>query len=1162
VSGSEKLSPLRPRLPRRAETPLVWAHLHGSSRGLALVRAAEREARPLVVVVPDTPTASRLIEELDFFASDEAATPIAAFPDWETLPYDTFSPHHDIVSERLAALYGLPGLARGILVVPITTAMVRMPPRDYLLGSTLILSRGERLDLDAMRLRLTAAGYRSVGQAMEHGEFAVRGALLDLFPMGSPLPYRIDLFDEEVESIRTFDPETQRTVGRVDTVRLIPAREFPTDEAGIARFRQRWRARFEGDPTGCPLYRDVSQGLFPSGIEYYLPLFFERTETLFDYVPEHAVMVAWEGIGDAARAFQDQVRERYESRRHDVERPLLAPGEMFLGADDVQSALEGFARVHFGRFDGERLDGAGPGERCDYATRPPLGLPVNPRAAEPLAVLERFLGEFAGRVLFVAESAGRREALLEIFHRHGLRPRGFPGWQAFLDTDTPLGLTVATLESGAVLEAPRVAVISETQLFGERARARRQRSSRRDPESVIRELTELSPGSPVVHEHHGVGRYRGLETLTFGGLTSEFLIVEYAGGDRLYVPVASLHLVTRYTGAEPDQAPLHRLGSAQWQKARRKAAERAVDVAAELLEIYARRAARGGRPFDVDERTYRAFAEGFPFEETPDQQAAIDDVLANMRAEEPMDRLVCGDVGFGKTEVAMRAAFVAVENGSQVGVLVPTTLLAQQHYQTFTDRFADWPVRIELLSRFRTRKQQDKVLADLAAGRVDIVIGTHKLLQKDVRFKRLGLVIIDEEHRFGVRQKERLKQLRAEADVLTLTATPIPRTLNMALSGLRDLSLISTPPERRLSIQTFVREWDDALVREAILREIRRGGQVFFVHNRVETIERTAERVQALVPEASVRVAHGQMQEHALERAMLDFYHRRFNVLVCTTIIETGLDVPTANTIIINRADRFGLAQLHQLRGRVGRSHHRAYAFLVVPPHAAMTADAVKRLEAIESLEDLGIGFLLATHDLEIRGAGELLGEEQSGQIHEVGYSLYTELLERAVQALKAGRSPELDRPLDHGTEIDLQVPALIPEDYLPDVHTRLILYKRIASAPSVEALDELKVEMIDRFGLLPEPTKTLFRITELKLKASPLGIRKIELGARGGRILFDDQPDVDPGAVIQLVQGDPRAFRFEGPRKLRLNLELDDGGARIDTLERLLERLGTRIAA
>lgn len=1157
VPEQSSLSVLSPRLPSATGKRRRWTSLYGSSRGLAIAGAAREHCGPLMVVTPDAPSARRLEDEIRFFHGDtEVHTPLVHFPDWETLPYDIFSPHQDIISERLATLARLPSLDRGVLIVPVTTLMTRIGPRGYLDANSLILSEGDTLNLTEMRQRLEFAGYRCVSQVMEHGEFAVRGSLLDLFPMGSQSPFRVDLLDDEVDSIRTFDAESQRSITRVADVRLLPGREFPLNPESIARFRSQWRAHFEGDATTCPMYRDVSENIAPAGIEFYLKLFFEETATLFDYLRDDTLVVTLEDTHDAAETFWREIDERYEQRRYDRERPLLAPADVFQPVDALFAAMKSYSRIQIGRFDAD--------DSSDhYASRVATALPVDARAERPLAVLQDFLDKFQGRVLFVAESSGRREILHDTFSTHDIGVTVFDSWPGFLAGEARLGLTVAPVEEGTVLLDPAIAIVSESQLFGERVmQRRRRRPSGRDAESVVRDLSELNIGAPVVHEDHGVGRYRGLQNISTERMSGEFLCIEYADGDKLYVPVSSLHLVSRYTGAESDAAPLHKLGSPQWQKARKKAAARAFDVAAELLEIQARRAARLGHQFPTDQDEFRSFVQGFPFEETPDQQVAIDAVLADMASEQPMDRLVCGDVGFGKTEVAMRAAFVAVHDGWQVAILVPTTLLAQQHLQTFSDRFANWPVRIEQLSRFRSRKERDAVVADLAAGKVDIVIGTHRLLQPEIRFKRLGLVVIDEEHRFGVRQKERLKSLRAQSDVLTLTATPIPRTLNMALSGLRDLSLIATPPERRLSIKTFVRQWNGALVREAFLREIHRGGQVYFVHNKVETIGRIARELSELVPEAELRIAHGQMRERELEQTMLDFYHRRFNVLVCTTIIETGIDVPSANTIIINRADHFGLAQLHQLRGRVGRSHHRAYAYLIVPQQRAMTADAVKRLEAIESLEDLGIGFSLATHDLEIRGAGEILGQEQSGQIHEIGYSLYTQLLERAVEALQAGRSPELDRALDHGAEIDLKMAALIPEDYLPDVHARLIMYKRIASARNTEEIRELKVEMIDRFGLLPEAARNLFDITELKLKATPLGIRKVDVGVLGGRIVFAAEPQVDPANIVRLIQNDPVTYKFDGSDKLRFSMELETGSARLIALDGLLDALSLRDAA
>ncbi|MDG4597584.1 MAG: transcription-repair coupling factor [Candidatus Contendobacter sp.] len=1135
----------RPALPLDSQRSLRWGQLHGASPALLIAAAATRHHGLALVIAPDSQTALRLETELRVFGGPNLE--ILAFPDWETLPYDGFSPHQDIVSQRLAALYRLPRRRRGVLVAPVATLMQRLAPRDYLDRYALLLTVGERLELERFRQRLEAAGYACVSQVVERGEFAVRGSILDLFPMGAERPYRIELFDDEVESIRDFDPDTQLSVAKVERVELLPAREFGLDKEAIARFRQAWRRQFEGDPQRSPIYREVSAGHAPGGIEYYLPLFFEQAATLFDHLPASTLAIRLEGVDAAMTAFQEQIMDRYEQRRHDAERPLLPPPLLFLGATQVERALGRYLRVEMQEASGD----------IDFPTAPPPVLPLEPRAERPAAVLERFLAEFPGRVLFAAESAGRREALLETLHGHGLRPVTCEGWAEFLAREEArLALTVAPLEQGLLLTEPPLAIIAEAQLYGERARQVRRRAPSRDPEAIIRNLTDLSLGAPIVHEEHGIGRYAGLERLNVAGIDGEFVVIEYAGDDRLYVPVASLHRLSRYTGATPDAAPWHKLGSGQWERVRRKAAEQASDAAAELLDLYARRAARPGYAFGLSEADYAAFAAAFPFEETADQQAAIEAVIADLRSGKPMDRVVCGDVGFGKTEVAMRAVFVAVQDGRQAAVLTPTTLLAQQHYQNFLDRFADWPVRIELLSRFRSAKQQAETLQALADGRVDILIGTHKLLQDGVQFKQLGLVVVDEEHRFGVRHKERLKALRAEVDVLTLTATPIPRTLNLAMAGLRDLSIIATPPTGRLAVKTFVGEWNPATIREACQRELKRGGQVYFLHNEVETIQRMAAQVAELAPGARIAVAHGQMRERDLEQTMLDFYHRRCNLLVCTTIIESGIDVPSANTILINRADKLGLAQLHQLRGRVGRSHHRAYAYLIVPPRKTMTADAIKRIEAIESLEDLGAGFLLASHDLEIRGAGELLGEAQSGQIHEVGFTLYMDLLERAVAALKAGKVPELDRPLDHGPEIDLQSPALIPDDYLPDVHSRLILYKRIASARDAEELRELQVEMIDRFGLLPVPVKTLFQVTELKLRALPIGVKKIEAGPKGGRLVFGPDPKVDPAKLVSLIQRQHKVYKLDGKDKLRFVKDLPDAETRAAEVEKLLESI------
>jgi transcription-repair coupling factor (superfamily II helicase) len=1151
-----RISPLLPALPQKRGDIHHWGHLYGASAALVISRAAEQHAGPLLVVTGNTSEAQQLEYALRFFSA-APSHPVLHFPDWETLPYDAFSPHQDIISERLACLASLPTLQQGILLLPIQTLMHRIAPRDYLEAHSLMLDTGQQLELDAMRQRLDTSGYSYVSSVMEHGEFAVRGSLLDIYPMGSRLPFRIELFDDEIESIRTFDPETQRSIETVQQVRLLPAREFPLDKAGVSRFRQAFRARFEGDPQRSNLYRDVSNGMAPAGIEYYLALFHAQTATLFDYLPDNSLILTTDTVETEAEQFWQETGERHEQLRHDQERPILPPVEVFLPVPDTFAGLKSRPRIKFQHFELESAHG------INFATAAPPNLNLDVRASQPTAALENFLASFKGRVLFAAETTGRREYLLELLRGHDIRPTLVDDWSAFLDNEIKLAITVAPLEQGLLLTDPPLAVIAEPQLFGMQVLQRRRRKrAQRDTDSIIRNLAELSVGAPVVHEDYGVGRYLGLQNLQIGETATEFLTLEYAGGDKLYVPVSSLHLISRYTGAAPDNAPLHKLGSGQWERARRKANERVRDVAAELLAIYAKREARTGYQYPLDEMQYRAFSAEFPFEETPDQQTAIDNVLASMRNDKPMDQLVCGDVGFGKTEVAMRAAFIAVQAGKQVALLAPTTLLTQQHLENFRDRFANWPVRIESLSRFSSRKEQLLVMNDLKNGKVDIIIGTHKLLQDDVKYKNLGLVVIDEEHRFGVRQKEKFKSLRAEVDVLTLTATPIPRTLNMAMSGMRDLSIIATPPARRLAIKTFVTEWKPALIREACLREIKRGGQVYFLHNEVETIQKQTEKLAELVPEATVHYAHGQMRERELEQVMSDFYHQRFNILVCTTIIETGIDIPTANTIIMNRADRFGLAQLYQLRGRVGRSHHRAYAYMVIPSRRNLTEDARKRLEAIESIESLGTGFTLATHDLEIRGAGELLGEEQSGQIMEIGYSMYTELLERAVKSLKEGKQPELDKPLHHATEIDLHVPALIPDDYLPDVHERLIMYKRIASTADKQELRELQVEMIDRFGLLPEALKTLFRLTELKLKASPLGIEKIDMGAQGGRLNFTDKPDIDPLKIIQLIQNQPGTYKLDGNDKLRVNQDLPDADARITLLDNLLDELSEKQAA
>ncbi|MEO0576051.1 MAG: transcription-repair coupling factor [Pseudomonadota bacterium] len=1125
--------------------PTHTGGLAGASDALLLVRMAAAIDAPVLHVAENQQDADRLETECRFFAA--ATVPVLHFPDWETLPYDSFSPHQDIVSQRLRVLASLPTLQRGLLIVSPACLLHRLPPQGYVDAHALALATGQPLDIDSFIRSLTDNGYLRVPEVSEHGEFAVRGSLLDLYPMGSELPLRIDLFDTDIDSLRHFDPDTQMSGAVVDSVDILPAREVPLDANAVRGFRERYRETFAGESQQASIYRDVSQGIAHGGIEYYLPLFFDSTSNLADYLPNNTLITHGSDFdAHLAQSYQD-VHDRFEVLKLAEDRPLLKPNAAFFSPEDWHVIHARHRSMQVSREKPLDLDG--------LPTRPLPPMAIDARRDEGAALFINFLRDRESqRTLLVAESNGRREALIELCQSHRLKPQRIDTWQQFADTAHPLTITVGPLVNGMIVANGDYAVVTEQAVFGQRVRQKsKRRRGRSDPENVIRQLSDLSIGAPVVHEAYGVGRYLGLQTLTVGDITNEFLTLEYAGSDKLYVPVHSLQLISRYTGAAPDKAPLHRLGTDQWQKARRKAAEKARDVAAELLDVYARRAARKGVSFNVPALEYRQFEADFPFELTEDQASTIDSIMEDMHSTSPMDRVVCGDVGFGKTEVALRAAFVAVQNNRQVAVLVPTTLLAQQHFQTFRDRFANWPVRVEQLSRFRSKKAVDEVITGMRNGTVDIVIGTHKIISHTADFKTPGLVIIDEEHRFGVRHKEALKSLRAEIDVLTLTATPIPRTLNMALGGLRELSLMTTPPADRLSVKTFISRWNDGLIREACLREIKRGGQVYFVHNRVDDIERIAAELGKLVPEATIGIGHGQMSERELEQVMFDFYHRNFNVFVCTTIVESGIDVPSANTILINRADRFGLAQLHQLRGRVGRSHHRAYAYLLTPPRSAMTPDAQKRLEAIESLEDLGAGFALASHDLEIRGAGELLGDGQSGQIQEIGFSMYTELLTEAVKSLREGKEPQFDQPLNAGVEINLHEPALLPESYVADVHLRLIIYKRIASCADEEALKELQVELIDRFGLLPDATKLLMRISLLKLRAAALGVIKIDASAHGGYVKFGARTNVDPLTLVTLVQRDAERYKLPEADRLSFRAEMPDGDARADALQTML---------
>ncbi|MCL6414762.1 transcription-repair coupling factor [Aestuariirhabdus sp. Z084] len=1136
-------------LPVKATEKRFWGELHGAALGLAVAKTVAQQQGLLLVITPDSASAEQLEHHLHFFLRGDKNTEILPFPDWETLPYDHFSPHQDIISQRLLTLYQLPRVSSGVMIVSVTTLMHRLSPVDYLMGNSLILNQGDKLDLEAKRRELEFAGYRCVDSVYEHGEFALRGSILDVFPMGSQCPYRIDLFDDEIDSLRTFDPETQRSIDRVESIKLLPAKEFPLSRSAIRQFKDAWHEQFDVDHRECSLFMDVSQGISPAGVEYYLPLFFESCATLFDYLPEDSLLMTLGGAEQQLQQFLGEVHERYESRRYDRQRPLLEPHRVFLTDEEYHRNIKQFVRIEVSHSEQASRAGA---VNFGFVATPELA--IDSHSDAPFKRLQSFLDKSPSRILFCSESAGRREQLLELLAQSGIQPTAYDSFDAFMVGEQAFGITVAPIEGGFWQPEHRLLVLGENELYGQRVLQRRRRDKQQDQsELMVRNLTELQVGAPVVHLDHGVGRYQGLQTIEIEGETAEFLTLLYANEAKLYVPVSSLHLISRYSGTEESLAPLHRLGSEHWEKAKRKAAEKARDAAAELLDIYARRAARQGFRFSEPDSSYHSFAADFPFEETPDQQTAIAAVIKDMAAERPMDRLVCGDVGFGKTEVAMRAAFLAVQSNRQVAILVPTTLLAQQHYESFRDRFADWPVNVEVMSRFKSAKQISDIQQKIAEGNVDIVIGTHKILQAELKFKQLGLLIIDEEHRFGVRQKERLKSLRAEVDILTLTATPIPRTLNMAMASLRDLSIIATPPARRLSVNTFVRQQDDSVTKEAILRELLRGGQVYYLHNEVKSIERVARELAELVPEARIGIGHGQMRERELEQVMSDFYHKRFNVLVCTTIIETGIDVPSANTIIIDRADKFGLAQLHQLRGRVGRSHHQAYAYLLTPNPKALTKDAQKRLEAISAAADLGAGFTLATHDLEIRGAGELLGDDQSGQIETVGFSLYMEMLERAVESIRKGETPDTTLEPDQGPEINLRVPALIPDDYVGDIHGRLILYKRIASATDNSTLRELQVEMIDRFGLLPNNAKHLFRATELKLQAAALGIKKIEASAKGGRIEFGGQTRVDPLTIVKLVQSQPQKYRLEGATVLKYGLDMDSIEQRFERTEQLM---------
>ncbi|KGJ89876.1 transcription-repair coupling factor [Colwellia psychrerythraea] len=1182
---------------RRGKNPdkKSWHNLHGSSSSFALYQAAKTALTPILLITSNTPQALKIEQELLSLAKNDKLNKVSIclFPDWETLPYDNFSPHQDIISQRLSTLYQLSRMESGIIIVPVTTLVQKLAPKQYIEANSLIIKKGDKKDLHEMRQALEASGYRNVDQVLEHGEFSARGAILDLFPMGSNKPFRLDFFDDEIDEIRLFDPESQRSKEKIEAINLLPAHEFPIDEAGINLFRSQFREQFTGNIHKESVYHQVSNGILPPGIEYYLPLFFDNKQnlnkeistlsnTLCDYLTENTLVVISGDIEHSLTQYWLDIDYRYENRRYDPTRPLLPPEQLFLTEAQLYSALKPFDRITIAKpalvatskteseneanDEIKSVETKSKSSEIHFDVKPLPDLTINHKLKQPFELINQFIGskDTPSKVLFIAQSQGRRESVLELLERDNIKPAQFNSIDDFINATDTIGITVNSLTQGFAFQAKGVssknaiALVTEAELLGDHVSQARRRTKAQDlqADALFKNLAELTIGQPVVHIEHGIGRYLGLQTIENSGIVTEFLVLSYANDAKLYVPVSSLHLIGRYSGADSDHAPLHKLGNDTWSKAKQKAAEKVRDVAAELLDIYAKRASNHGYSFKRDKQDYQAFSDSFGFEETFDQKQTINAVVSDMMSPKTMDRLVCGDVGFGKTEVAMRAAFVAVNDGKQVAILVPTTLLAQQHYENFRDRFANWPVVTEVLSRFKTAKEQKEVIARVESGQIDILIGTHKLLQNSIKYKDLGLLVVDEEHRFGVKQKEKIKQLRSNVDILTLTATPIPRTLNMAMGGMRDLSIIATPPAKRLAVKTFVREYDEALIREAVLRETLRGGQVYFLHNHVDTIDKTAADIQALVPEARVVTAHGQMRERELERIMSDFYHQRFNVIVCTTIIETGIDVPSANTIIMDRADHLGLAQLHQLRGRVGRSHHQAYAYLLTPHEKRITKDAKKRLEAIASLEDLGAGFTLATHDLEIRGAGELLGEDQSGSMSQVGFSLYMEMLDQAVAALKDGKQLSLDQVMSAQTEIELRIPALLPDDYIFDVSLRLSLYKRIASCKNKRELDDIQVELIDRFGLLPQQSKNLVQIAKLRLKAQTIGISRIEASATGGSIEFSNNTSVDPMLIIGLIQKNPAVYSMAGASKLKFVKANDDTQKRFTLIANILNDL------
>jgi transcription-repair coupling factor (superfamily II helicase) len=1121
---------------------MIINQLNGSALAFTL-SSFLKEKEGLSIVLTRTPNEAYDLEAALRFFSPALQT--EHFPDLETLPYDLISPHQSVISDRLKCLSGLYKNEKKVIFASVVSLMHLLSPINFIEKYHFEYQCRDKVNISEFRKRLERSGYRFTNKVMEHGECAFRGGIIDIFPMGSNQPFRIDLFDDEIESIRLFSADTQQSIEKVNKISLLPAREFPFDKDAITTFRKAWREAFPGNPANCPVYTDVSNGIMPAGIEYYLPFFFSTCNHFFDYLPKETDLYLIDDISSACTHFLEDVKSRYQQRSSDITRPILPPEKIFLSKENFFHQIKKFNCITLNQEKKQKYN-------ANIGTPPKLQ--IDRKDNQPLKLLEGYLLTHKDKKnLILAESAGRREVLLDLLEESHISPKRVENWQTFRECDYQIAITEGPLTKGAELLDENINIIVESQLFNNRSVAQK-RQKGVNPDLIIKDLTELKLHAPVVHIEHGVGRYRGLELIKTQNQENEFLLLEYAEKAKIYVPVTSLHLISRYTGGEMEHAPLHRLGTASWQKEKKKAITQISDVACELLDIYAKRKAQKGHAYIHSSKDFNAFSATFPFEETLDQKRAISEIVTDMCQEQPMDRLVCGDVGFGKTEVAMRAAFLAIQNDKQVCVLVPTTLLAGQHFETFSDRFADFPVRVDFISRFRTKKEVDGVINDLKFGKIDILIGTHKLFQKSIQFKDLGLLIVDEEHRFGVKQKEHIKSIKHNIEILSLTATPIPRTLNMSMSGMQDISIIATPPAKRLSIKTFNYEKVDVVIKDALTRELLRGGQVFYLHNNVETIQHIANELAELVPEAKIEIAHGQMRERQLEKVMNDFYHHKFNVLVCTTIIETGIDIPTANTIIIDRADKFGLAQLHQLRGRVGRGNHQAYAYLLTPNQKALTPDAIKRLDALMSMHDLGAGFTLATHDLEIRGAGELLGEDQSGNMHTLGFTLYMTLLERAVKAIKSGKQPELSGELDVGPEINLQISTIIPEAFIGDIHTRLTFYKRIANANSDNELKALKIELIDRFGLLPPTVKDLFSITSLKLIASKCDIQKIISNEQGCKIFFNESTTIKPEAILHLIQIHATRFKLKGPN--RIWLEIEDKKEQLNTISDFLKQL------